>query len=88
MRACKNAHIVGKRYLGNVTPLLKGWQQDYQYTPSNPLLSCGSPKGTGNMSLVTRAVDVAKLMVEGQVPDRKIARGGRKAHQLEVKSQI
>jgi hypothetical protein len=37
---------------------------------------------------VTLAVDPAKLMVEGQVPDRKIARGGRKAHELEVKAQI
>ena len=42
----------------------------------------------GARSLVTRAVDMAKLMVEGQVPDRKLARGGRKAHQLDVQAQI
>ena len=42
----------------------------------------------GAQELVTRAVDMAKLMVEGQVPDRKLARGGRKAHELDVKAQI
>ncbi len=42
----------------------------------------------GAQSLVTRAVDMAKLMVEGRVPDRKVARGGRKAHQLDVKAQM
>lgn len=42
----------------------------------------------GAQALVTRAVDMAKLMVEGQVPDRKLARGGRKAHELDVKAQI
>lgn len=88
MRACRNVHIVGKLYPSNCTPCFKEWQQDYQCTSSIPLLSYGSPKGTGNRSLVTLAVDTAKLMVEGQVPDRKIARGGRKAHKLEVEAQI
>ena len=33
--------------------------------------------------LVTRAVDMAKLMVAGQIPDHPLAPGGRKAHQLD-----
>ncbi len=41
----------------------------------------------GAQSLVNRAVDMATLMV-GRVPDQKVARGGRKAHQLDVKAQI
>ena len=42
----------------------------------------------GAQALVTRAVDMAKLMVEGRVPDRKLPHGGRKAHELDVKAQI
>ena len=42
----------------------------------------------GAQALVTRAVDMAQLMVGGHVPDRKLARGGRKAHELDVKAQI
>ena len=42
----------------------------------------------GAQALVTRAVDMATLMVDGQVLDRKLARGGRKAHELDVKAQI
>lgn len=37
----------------------------------------------GAQELVTRAADMARLMVEGQVPERPLARGGRKAHQLD-----
>jgi nitrite reductase/ring-hydroxylating ferredoxin subunit/multimeric flavodoxin WrbA len=37
----------------------------------------------GAQELVTRAADMARLMVEGQVPTRPLARGGRKAHQLD-----
>jgi nitrite reductase/ring-hydroxylating ferredoxin subunit/multimeric flavodoxin WrbA len=37
----------------------------------------------GAQELVTRAVDMARLMVEGQVPEHALARGGRKAHQLD-----
>ena len=33
--------------------------------------------------LVTRAVDMARLMVAGQVPERPLAAGGRKAHKLD-----
>lgn len=37
----------------------------------------------GAQELVARAADMARLMVEGQVPERPLARGGRKAHQLD-----
>lgn len=37
----------------------------------------------GAQELVTRAADLAKLMVEGQLPGHPLARGGRKAHQLD-----
>ena len=37
----------------------------------------------GAQELVTRAADMAKLMVEGQMPDRHLASGGRKAHKLD-----
>jgi len=37
----------------------------------------------GVQELVVRAVDMAKLMVAGQVPEHPLARGGRKAHQLD-----
>lgn len=37
----------------------------------------------GAHELVTRAADMARLMVEGQVPDHPLVRGGRKAHQLD-----
>jgi multimeric flavodoxin WrbA len=33
--------------------------------------------------LVTRAADVAQLMVEGQVPEHRLIAGGRKAHKLD-----
>lgn len=41
----------------------------------------------GAKALIGRAVDMAKLMVDGQVPDKQVPRGGRKAHQLDVKAQ-
>ncbi|MDR4478931.1 MAG: NAD(P)H-dependent oxidoreductase [Nitrospira sp.] len=37
----------------------------------------------GAHALVTRAADMARLMVEGQLPARPLTRGGRKAHQLD-----
>ncbi|MBI4002886.1 MAG: NAD(P)H-dependent oxidoreductase [Nitrospira defluvii] len=37
----------------------------------------------GAQALVARAVDMARLMVEGQLPTHPLARGGRKAHQLD-----
>jgi multimeric flavodoxin WrbA len=37
----------------------------------------------GAQELVVRAVDMANLMVGGQIPDHPLARGGRKAHQLD-----
>lgn len=37
----------------------------------------------GAQELVTRAADMARLMVGGQVPEHPLARGGRKAHQLD-----
>lgn len=37
----------------------------------------------GAQELVARAADMARLMVEGQVPEHPLARGGRKAHQLD-----
>ena len=42
----------------------------------------------GAQALVSRAVDMAKLMVAGQVPDQSLIRGGRKGHELDVKAQI
>lgn len=37
----------------------------------------------GAHELVTRAADMARLMVEGQLPEHPLVRGGRKAHQLD-----
>lgn len=37
----------------------------------------------GAQALVARAVDMAAFMVEGRMPDHPLARGGRKAHQLD-----
>jgi hypothetical protein len=37
----------------------------------------------GAQQLVARAVDMAQLMVGGQLPEHLLARGGRKAHQLD-----
>jgi nitrite reductase/ring-hydroxylating ferredoxin subunit/multimeric flavodoxin WrbA len=37
----------------------------------------------GAQALVARAADMAKLMVGGQLPGHPLARGGRKAHQLD-----
>ena len=37
----------------------------------------------GAQELVARAADMAKLMVRGQLPEYPLARGGRKAHQLD-----
>jgi len=37
----------------------------------------------GAQELVTRAAAMARLMVEGQLPEHPLARGGRKAHQLD-----
>ncbi len=37
----------------------------------------------GTEALVARAVDIARLIVEGQLPAQPLTRGGRKAHQLD-----
>ena len=37
----------------------------------------------GAQELVARAVDMAELMAAGQLPEHPLARGGRKAHQLD-----
>ena len=37
----------------------------------------------GAQALVARAAEMARLMVEGQLPAHPLARGGRKAHQLD-----
>lgn len=37
----------------------------------------------GAQELVARAVNMAQLMVDGQMPDYKLAAGGRKAHKLD-----
>jgi multimeric flavodoxin WrbA len=42
----------------------------------------------GARALVERSVEMAKLMVSGQLVESKLVRGGRKAHQLDVKAQI
>ena len=41
----------------------------------------------GARALVERSVDMAKLMVGGIMPERELVRGGRKAHQLDVRMQ-
>ena len=41
----------------------------------------------GAEALVGRAVDMAGLLVAGHVPERRLPRGGRKAHELDVKAQ-
>jgi hypothetical protein len=40
----------------------------------------------GAQELVGRAVDMARLMIEGRLPEHPLARGGRKAHQLDSES--
>ena len=42
----------------------------------------------GAQALISRAVDMAKLMVAGQVPEQGLIRGGRKGHELDVRTQI
>ncbi len=42
----------------------------------------------GAEALVGRAVDMAGLLVAGHVPERRLSRGGRKAHELDVKAQM
>jgi multimeric flavodoxin WrbA/nitrite reductase/ring-hydroxylating ferredoxin subunit len=42
----------------------------------------------GAQGLILRAVDMAKLMVAGEVPEHPLQGGGRKGHQLDVKAQI
>jgi hypothetical protein len=42
----------------------------------------------GARALAERSVEMAKLMIGGQLKDVAAARGGRKAHQLDVKAQI
>lgn len=42
----------------------------------------------GAQGLVLRAVDMARLMVTGGVPEHPLCGGGRKGHELDVKSQI
>ena len=42
----------------------------------------------GARALVGRSIEMAKLMVSAQAPDQPMARGGRKAHELDVKAQI
>ena len=37
----------------------------------------------GAQELIARATDMAKLMIGGQLPEHPLARGGRKAHQLD-----
>lgn len=37
----------------------------------------------GAQELVARAADMARLMVEGRMRNHPLARGGRKAHQLD-----
>ena len=39
-------------------------------------------------ALISRAVDMANLMVAGQVPTQGLIRGGRKGHELDVRAQI
>ncbi|UCE63756.1 MAG: hypothetical protein JSU59_00935 [Nitrospirota bacterium] len=42
----------------------------------------------GAKALISRAVDMAKLMVAGQVPEQALIRGGRKGHELDVRAQL
>jgi nitrite reductase/ring-hydroxylating ferredoxin subunit/multimeric flavodoxin WrbA len=42
----------------------------------------------GARALVQRAVDLARMLVEGKMPETAMARGGRKAHELDVRAQI
>jgi hypothetical protein len=37
----------------------------------------------GAQELIARAADMAKLMIDGQLPEHPLVRGGRKAHQLD-----
>ena len=41
----------------------------------------------GAQALVARSVQMAAVMVGGQLQEPTMARGGRKAHQLDVKAQ-
>jgi nitrite reductase/ring-hydroxylating ferredoxin subunit/multimeric flavodoxin WrbA len=42
----------------------------------------------GARGLADRAVDLAKLLVAGAMPETALVRGGRKAHELDVRAQI
>lgn len=42
----------------------------------------------GAADLVARAIDVAKVLLAGKATDARTTRGGRKAHQLDVRAQI
>ena len=42
----------------------------------------------GVAGLVSRCVEMANLMIGGKLPECDLVRGGRKAHQLDVRAQI
>ena len=42
----------------------------------------------GAQELIARATDMAKLMIGGQLPEHPLARGGRKAHQLDSEPRL
>jgi hypothetical protein len=51
-------------------------------------VKCSEELKAGARALVERSVEMAKLMVSGQLIPARLERGGRKAHQLDVKAQI
>ena len=60
----------------------RGWSaEDMERNVSE--MQNGRELHEGAQELVARAADMAKLMVGGQVPEYPLARGGRKAHQLD-----
>ncbi|HTP95521.1 MAG TPA: Rieske 2Fe-2S domain-containing protein [Burkholderiales bacterium] len=65
----------------------RGWsaedmENNVRYVQSSKALREGA------QALVERAVEMAKLMVAGEIKEPAMVRGGRKAHQLDVKAQI
>jgi len=67
------------------TKIALSYQDDEFCAISNACNHVGGPLGEG--TLVGRAVDMARLLVAGHVPERRLPRGGRKAHELDVKAQ-
>lgn len=60
----------------------RGWSAEDMERNNAEIQNSGELR-EGAQALVTRAADMARLMVEGQLARHPLTRGGRKAHQLD-----